>query len=69
MFDESILLLHTRQVKQDLCQALPAPRINSAMKTGFSHLGHTSAPPHLGKVLGLGAVPLGEDRAEISPGK
>ena len=31
--DESTLLLHKLQVKQPLCQALPAPLINSAMKT------------------------------------
>ena len=31
--DESSLLLHSRQVKQVLCQAFPAPRISSARNT------------------------------------
>ena len=46
----------TWQVKQDLCHALPAPRINSAMKTDLSHRGQISAPPHLGLNLAVAAV-------------
>jgi len=47
----STRLLQRLQVKQDLCHALPAARISSAINTDFSHLGQISAPPHLG--LGL----------------
>ena len=43
----------TLQVKQLLCQALPAPLINSAMKTALLQRGQMSAPPH----LGLNALP------------
>ena len=83
-------MLHVLQVKQLLCQACPAPRINSAMKTyengikqrdnniqtlskliyakkilkilniftDLSHLGQTSAPPHLGNFLAVFAAPF-----------
>ena len=49
--DESSPFLHSRQVKQVLCQALPAALINSAMNTDLSHRGHTSAPPQRGFTL------------------
>ena len=65
MFDESILLEQRTQRKHPLCQACPAPRISSAIKTDFSHRGQISAPPHLGNVLGL-AVPLGDCRAVVA---